>query len=62
MGSCLVHRYLTAEEAEEKAKSIWREINGPNLQENIMPTRERARLVLGKGPDHRVEQVRLRTM
>ena len=53
---------LTHEQADEKAKSIWREINGPNLKENIMPTRERARLVLRKGDDHRVEQVRLRTM
>ncbi len=53
---------LSHPEAVDKAKSIWRDINGPNLRENIMPTRERARLVLRKGPDHRVEQVRLRTM
>ena len=53
---------LSQQEAVDKAKSIWRDINGPNLRENIMPTRERARLVLRKGTDHRVEQVRLRTM
>ena len=53
---------LSHEEATAQAKSIWRETNGPNLRENIMPTRERARLVLRKGPDHRVEEIRLRSM
>jgi type I pantothenate kinase len=31
-----------------------------NLRENILPTRERARLILRKGEDHSVEEVRLR--
>lgn len=53
---------LSAEEAVAQAKLIWREINGPNLRDNIMPTRERARLVLRKGEDHRVEEIRLRSM
>ena len=53
---------LTKEEAVEQAKLIWREINGPNLRDNIMPTRERARLVLRKGEDHHVEEIRLRSM
>jgi type I pantothenate kinase len=44
----------------ETARDIWRTINGVNLHENIKPTRERARLVLEKGPDHAVERVRLR--
>jgi type I pantothenate kinase len=42
------------------AKSIWEEINGVNLRENIAPTRGRARLVVEKGADHRVQRVRLR--
>ena len=53
---------LSHEEAVTRAKTIWREINGPNLRENIQPTRERARLVLRKGHDHRVEEIRLRSM
>jgi type I pantothenate kinase len=53
---------LTREEAIEKARSIWREINGPNLRENIQPTRERAQLILRKGEDHRVEEVLLRKL
>jgi type I pantothenate kinase len=56
------HRYaaLDDEAAVETARMIWREINGVNLIENIMPTRERARLLLEKGPDHAVKRVRLR--
>lgn len=58
------HRYskLTAAEATEKAHSIWREINGPNLRDNIGPTRERAQLILRKGAGHSVEEVRLRKL
>lgn len=58
------HRYgaLTDVEAVETARGIWRNINGLNLRENIQPTRERARLVLEKGPDHAVRRVRLRTL
>jgi len=51
---------LTEAEAIETATRIWNEINLPNLRENIGPTRERAHLVLEKGWDHRVENVRLR--
>ena len=47
-------------ESVDIATSIWHEINGRNLADNILPTRERADLVLHKGPDHRVSEVRLR--
>jgi type I pantothenate kinase len=53
---------LTVEEAAEKAHSIWRQINGPNLRENIQPTRERAQLILRKGTGHSIEEVRLRKL
>lgn len=58
------HRYasLTDDEAREKALSIWNEINGVNLRENILPTRTRAQLILEKGADHAVQQVRLRKL
>jgi type I pantothenate kinase len=51
---------LSTEEAVAIAKHVWTEINGLNLRENIQPTRERARLILRKGSDHSVEEVRLR--
>ena len=53
---------LTPDEAVETAHSIWREINAPNLHENIKPTRERAQLILRKGPGHVMENVRLRRL
>jgi type I pantothenate kinase len=56
------HKYasLTDDEAVAEAKRIWREINGRNLRENVLPTRERAQLILKKAADHRVDGVRLR--
>ena len=53
---------LSHDEAVETAKSIWREINGKNLRENIAPTKSRAALLLRKGPDHRVTDVSLRRL
>lgn len=56
------HRYaeLSASEAVETARAIWKEINLPNLMDNILPTRGRADLVLTKEATHRVETVSLR--
>lgn len=58
------HRYssLTDGEARETAARIWNEINGVNLRENILPTRGRAQLMLEKGPDHEIRNVRLRKL
>jgi type I pantothenate kinase len=58
------HRYasLSREEALDVAHRIWREINEVNLLENIEPTRERAHLILEKGPDHSVRRIRLRKL
>ncbi len=53
---------LSDDEAVEVAKSIWREINGKNLRENIAPTKSRAALLMRKGPDHRVTEVALRRL
>jgi type I pantothenate kinase len=47
-------------EAEATARRIWRDINLPNLMQNILPTRERADIVLEKRRDHRIQRVRLR--
>ena len=60
--SSYFHRYAELSEAEAvaRARSIWNEINGPNLAQNILPTRARASLVLRKGADHAVSTVLLR--
>ncbi|MFO7167747.1 MAG: type I pantothenate kinase [Chloroflexota bacterium] len=51
---------LSVEEAVETARTIWREINGANLRANILPTRERAHLILEKGENHSLQRVYLR--
>lgn len=58
------HRFasLGDDEATATARRIWAEINEPNLRQNILPTRERAQLVLRKGRDHGVVEVRLRKL
>jgi type I pantothenate kinase len=56
------YSHLSRDEAIETARSIWREINGKNLRENIEPTRTRAGLMLRKGADHRVSEVSLRRL
>jgi len=58
------HRYskLSDADAVETATSIWQRINLVNLHENILPTRQRADLILSKSADHMVEQVALRRL
>jgi type I pantothenate kinase len=60
--SSYFRRYSAMDEptAVARAEQIWAEINGPNLEHNISPTRGRANLVLRKGPEHQVTRVRLR--
>lgn len=56
------HNYSKLSEAEsiEIASGLWDEINGLNLRENILPTRERASLILTKSEAHAVDSIRLR--
>ncbi|MBT0728425.1 type I pantothenate kinase [Rosenbergiella australiborealis] len=56
------HHYsqLSIEEATTIASTLWDEINGLNLRENILPTRERANLILSKSFKHAVSSVSLR--
>jgi type I pantothenate kinase len=53
---------VSEEEALGYARSTWQTINRPNLVENVAPTRGRADLVLRKGPDHKVQRLRLRKL
>ncbi len=52
--------HLPKDAAEAVARTIWRSINLVNLQENILPTRARADLVLKKDSNHRIQAVQLR--
>lgn len=53
---------LDHDEAVAEAQRIWDTINGPNLTDNVLPTRSRATLVLRKDRDHSVRYVRLRKL
>jgi type I pantothenate kinase len=56
------HRFsqMSADEAEGFGLWAWREINLPNLRDNIQPTRSRADLVLTKDSTHAIAKVALR--
>jgi type I pantothenate kinase len=58
------HALATMPDAEALAvaHNAWHNINLVNLRENILPTRERARLILEKGERHVVERVLLRRL
>ncbi|KRV46818.1 type I pantothenate kinase [Wenjunlia vitaminophila] len=62
--SSYFHRYtkVSEEEALEYGAMIWRTVNRPNLERNILPTRGRATLVLRKGSDHTVQRLSLRKL
>jgi type I pantothenate kinase len=53
---------MSEEEAGAFGRQVWENINLPNLLENVLPTRGRADLILKKGKDHRVEEVKLRRL
>ncbi len=58
------HRYSQVSESAAKAIALdlWNRINLANLRENILPTRQRADVVLRKGADHAVNRVALRRL
>ena len=58
------HQYaaMASDEAHRRSLTIWRNINLRNLEEHILPTRRRARLILQKGEDHKVAAVALRKL
>ena len=57
-------RYATLSESEaiDYAEGLWSRINLVNLRDNILPTRQRASLILRKGASHRIERVALRRL
>ncbi|GIS07554.1 MAG: hypothetical protein CM15mP111_1690 [Hyphomicrobiales bacterium] len=54
------YSYLSDEEAVNVATSLWEKINYVNLIEKILPTRQRANLILRKSENHSVNQISLR--
>jgi type I pantothenate kinase len=58
------HRYalLSDDEAIATGTAIWERTNLANLEDNILPTRPRATLILKKGANHQVQSVALRRL
>lgn len=55
-----VYSELSDQEALTLGSQVWDTINGPNLRQNVAPTRERATAILVKGSDHMVDSIRIR--
>jgi type I pantothenate kinase len=53
---------MAEKEAVALALDVWDTINKPNLEDNILPTRGRADLVLTKAEDHSIEMVQLKKL
>ena len=51
---------MSDSETRQTANRIWETINLLNLRENVLPTRQRADLILHKGADHIINSVDLR--
>ncbi|HJE52577.1 MAG TPA: type I pantothenate kinase [Tessaracoccus flavescens] len=51
---------LSDDEAREMGSKVWEAINGPNLRQNIAPTRERATAILVKDETHAIESIMIR--
>jgi type I pantothenate kinase len=62
--SSYFHQYAAVprDEASAAARALWETINLANLRQNVLPTRERATLILEKGRDHAVRRVKLRKL
>ncbi len=53
---------ISEQEAIDFAHRIWKSINEENLRANILPTRERAQLILRKNVNHGISDVYLRKL
>ncbi|QJC22268.1 type I pantothenate kinase [Arcanobacterium buesumense] len=53
---------LTDAQARSTAQHIWGAINLPNLRHNIAPTKNRATVILTKGPNHGIETIQIRKL
>src|SRR5699024_3614353 len=47
-------------QAHEYARKVWREVNLVNLNEHILPTRDRADVVIHKTTNHYVDKIAVR--
>jgi type I pantothenate kinase len=51
---------MSEHDAHHWGSQVWDTINGPNLRQNIAPTRDRATAILVKGANHTIDSIRIR--
>lgn len=51
---------LSDEEAAEFASTVWESVNGPNLRQNVAPTKQRATAILKKDENHVISEISIR--
>ncbi|QTP64397.1 type I pantothenate kinase [Candidatus Liberibacter africanus] len=58
------HRFTEISESQslQIAETSWADINLPNLQQNILPTRKSANIILSKGENHLIETIAIRKL
>ena len=51
---------MNEDELYQLAKSVWDNINGKNLHEHILPTKQKADIIIKKASDHSIQEVRIK--
>lgn len=54
--------HVPLDRASDFAMELWKRINGPNLRDNILPSRSRADVIVHKQADHGVDWLKLRRL
>ena len=52
--------HIPLDESIDYAKKVWRTVNLVNLRDYIVPTKERANIILYKDVGHRVTSIKIR--
>jgi len=59
-GFFVQYQDMSEEEAAAFASEVWDTINGPNLRQNVAPTKQRATAILRKNSDHLISEISIR--
>ncbi|SDL39044.1 pantothenate kinase [Tessaracoccus oleiagri] len=59
-GFFVQYQDMSEEEAAGFASEVWDTINGPNLRQNVAPTKQRATAILRKNSDHLISEISIR--
>lgn len=59
-GFFVQYKSMSDKDAAAFASDVWESINGPNLRQNIAPTKQRATAILRKNADHLISEISIR--